>query len=202
MSGGKEALATFMLEKSSAKRERQPSPTRPAGSRRGKASAPPQWQCLAYLHGRLKRDLENQRLFFECSDSTLFPIQNFGRGDGKAIAWMFLHLEECFEKDSLWMVYPSSLKGEPTVTPVAIVEKPDVKADLLTFRASVGNQDADKYPNTLPLFIGRNGGAEYHFLNLLVPEELELPELQPRQRVCGHARREGDRWLLLNVEAT
>lgn len=154
-----------------------------------------EFKCNCHIRGRLRRSSDRKSLFLECSDGTMLTVSDIGRGAAKSRVWLFCHADLAFNDQHLWLVYPESHSdGSDSVTAVAIVDGRDRPEDVLEFSASIGN--LEKHPGMLPLFIGRNHGPGYNFLNLQIPEGFDLPNLKARQPVQGTARRQGDKFVL------
>jgi hypothetical protein len=161
----------------------------------------PDWKCLAYLKGRLKRSKPDEKgdrqLFFEVDDGTLFDVISMVRPGTNSLLWMWSRAAELFNEIHVWSLYPESRFGKMGVTPVCVIQNPDVEVDHLQFSGSVHQAiDLANNPQHLPLFIGRNIGRGFHFMDLTVPQDFELPDLQPRQWVRGTAKRQGTQWML------
>lgn len=159
-----------------------------------------QWQCVAWCQGRLKRskpdEKGNRQLFFQCTDGTLLDVFMVGRDDNDSILWILTHIEECFNADNVWLLYPKEFGRQSGVVPTAIVKGKQKPVDVLQFSASVGNIDLKSRPGILPLFVGRNMGKGFHFCNLTIPEGFDLPELSKGTLVQGKATRSGNTWML------
>lgn len=161
-----------------------------------------QWQCVAWCQGRLKRskpdEKGNRKLFFQCTDGTLLNVFMVGRDDNDSIIWILTHVEDCFNADNVWQIYPKEFGRNSGVVPTAIVTGKQNSIDTLKFSASVGNIDLETRPGILPLFVGRNVGKgfHFHFCNLVIPEGFDLPQLSKGTMVQGKAIRMGQTWML------
>lgn len=162
-----------------------------------------QWQCVAWCQGRLKRskpdDKGNRKLFFQCTDGTLLNVLTVGRDKNDSLLWILTHVEDCFNANNVWQLYPQAVGGTNYVTPSAIIRGRDRTADSLQFSASVGNIDLEKRPGILPLFIGRNMGRGFHFCNLTIPQKFDLPDLSKGDLIKGEAVRSGDQWTIKDL---
>lgn len=182
----------------------KPKPRLKQDRQRGRGGRPQQsrvqWQCIAYVQGRLKRskadDRGSRKLFFQCVDGASWPVLNIGREGNDSLIWMFTHIETVFNEDHLWALYPESKGRTNGVTASAIVTGMDRPVDTLTFSASVGSIDLEARPGVLPLFVGRNEGKGFHFCNLTIPEGFDLPELTKGVLIQGKATRSADTWVL------
>lgn len=154
------------------------------------------WQCFAHVRGRLRRSSDRKSLFLQCNDGAMLTVSSIARSEPKTLVWLFANADRAFNQEQVWLIYPQSHpNGSNSVTAVAIVNQ-QRDEDILEFSACVGNIDLEERPGVLPLFVGRNQGAGYHFLNIQIPEGFNLPKLEARQQVRGTARRNGDEFVL------
>lgn len=103
-----------------------------------------------------------------------------------------------FREEHLWSVYPQCMGKIEGVVPFGCSDNRERAVDTLTFEASVGTGVT---PERLPLFVGRNKGDGFHFYNLDVPPEIELPEnVKKGQPIRGKAKRVGKRFVLTELE--
>ena len=163
------------------------------------------WSCHVLVRGRLRRsapsDTGRRKLYLKATDGAAWEVASLGSRKEALGTFLLAHVQECFNTDNIWSCYPASRDRTTTVTLNGCWLQPDPPEgrvlDALQFTGTLKHRHED----WLSIFIGRNQGKGFHFVELQIPQGFKLPSnLKEHQPVRGVARRRGASFALSKLQ--